>query len=466
MIMKKSICKLTAKRMALLSLLVLSLACVLKNEKASGQEVAYGEPQQMYGYYWALSHGSWGDVIRLVPCTTFGVCSGSTTIALNDYIHFGNYEPMTYGVWEDISFTRNVKIKTLTPPVNGTVTYTDVSSTSESQSFVLTVYTSGASICLSGFPNITYQCASSAFAGTDPFTLQLVDATTEEAIDNPVTYTAYVESSSPVFSASLNTLCPGQTIDISNQDASGNTYWGGETGPLDLSCAWCGNSPYNMGTISSSNTSIATVWGPYAHGIYQPFYVTGGSTAGSTSVTINWTNACGSGSQSLSFTTLEAPSVSYPSESCVGSISPTSGPSPSGGSFGLDGGWWGTTPSIDPGTGVITATYGGEGYYYYTGPNGCSTTNYLKIDGLNPSPSSALEMCTGTSQEAAWPYGTWGVGISGSWWSSSDNTVATVDGYGNVYAVGPGSATIAFTALSTDAGCSLCSHCKSRVGFS
>ena len=439
----------------MLSLLVLSLACVLKNEKASGQEVAYGEPQQMYGYYWALSHGSWGDVIRLVPCTTFGVCSGSTTIALNDYIHFGNYEPMTYGVWEDISFTRNVKIKTLTPPVNGTVTYTDVSSTSESQSFVLTVYTSGASICLSGFPNITYQCASSAFAGTDPFTLQLVDATTEEAIDNPVTYTAYVESSSPVFSASLNTLCPGQTIDISNQDASGNTYWGGETGPLDLSCAWCGNSPYNMGTISSSNTSIATVWGPYAHGIYQPFYVTGGSTAGSTSVTINWTNACGSGSQSLSFTTLEAPSVSYPSESCVGSISPTSGPSPSGGSFGLDGGWWGTTPSIDPGTGVITATYGGEGYYYYTGPNGCSTTNYLKIDGLNPSPSSALEMCTGTSQEAAWPYGTWGVGISGSWWSSSDNTVATVDGYGNVYAVGPGSATIAFTALSTDAGCSL-----------
>jgi uncharacterized protein YjdB len=97
----------------------------------------------------------------------------------------------------------------------------------------------------------------------------------------------------------------------------------------------------------------------------------------------------------------------------------------------------GTVASIDAATGLWTALTGGTSVITYTAPTSCITTATVTVD-LAPSP------ITGPSAVCAGQTITLSSTTPGGGWSSSDVTVATISGTGDVFGVSTGTTIITY----------------------
>lgn len=176
------------------------------------------------------------------------------------------------------------------------------------------------------------------------------------------------------------------------------------------------------GVWSSNNTSIATV---------NP--TTGlvtGLVAGSTTITYS----IGSCFSTLNITVEPAlPAITGASATCTGT-SVTLSNSSTGGTWTRTNG----TGNIGIGstTGIVTAFVAGTATVSYT-ISACVTTYPFTA---NQSPAGL----TGTTTVCEGATTTYANSVAGGTWSSSNNTIATVDGSGVVYGVNSGSATITY----------------------
>ncbi len=178
------------------------------------------------------------------------------------------------------------------------------------------------------------------------------------------------------------------------------------------------------GTWSSSNTDIATV---DASG-----NVTGGTTAGTATIIY----ATASGCAALKVITV------YPQPGAIlGATSLCQG-IPSVLTDATTGGTWSSdntlVAAIGSTTGIVTTPGTGSAVITYTAPTGCTVTT-LVIVNTSPDPiSGSGYICLGGSTTLT------ETSIGGVW-SSSNTSVATVDGSGNVFGLAPGTSEISYS---------------------
>jgi len=179
----------------------------------------------------------------------------------------------------------------------------------------------------------------------------------------------------------------------------------------------------NGGTWSSSNTSAVTIGSAdgsvaaLATGTSNITYMLGTGCYARTTVTVNPLPAgiTGIGSVCLGLTTALTDATA-------------GGAWSSGNAF---------VASVGT-TGIVTGNVSGNAVITYTLGTGCITTTTVTV---NPNPSAiigATTMCLGTGY-------TLSDGVAGGNWNSSDGSVATIDGGGNVTTMATGTSSITYT---------------------
>ena len=191
------------------------------------------------------------------------------------------------------------------------------------------------------------------------------------------------------------------------------------------------------GTWTSSDPSIATV--DANSGLIS------GISSGTATITYTVTTPCGTTSTSSDVTVIALPNagvVSGATSVCVGSTTTYT-------SDGMSGGTWSSvTPSVatvDPVTGVISGVSAGNATITYTFTNECGTNTASKLITVDPLPnagtiSGSATVCIGSQATYS------SDGLAGGTWSSSDPSIASVDGAsGIVTGVSAGNVTITYT---------------------
>ena len=188
------------------------------------------------------------------------------------------------------------------------------------------------------------------------------------------------------------------------------------------------------GVWSSSNTAIATV---------DAIGNVTGVAAGGVTISYTVTNMCGATSGTIAFTVNPLPVVGViagTTNECIGSSTMLTD-SPAGGTWGSRDT---AIATVNSATGVVTGITPGIATIIYSMTNtfGCVTT--VSAQDTVVAPSAVLPIA-GATNECIGSITTLTDGTGGGVWSSSDNTIATVDATGKVFGVAGGVVTISYS---------------------
>ena len=197
--------------------------------------------------------------------------------------------------------------------------------------------------------------------------------------------------------------------------------------------------------LSNSQTGVK-------YQLYRNISTIVGGTVGGTGAAIPFGNQTTAGTYTVVATNTVTPTCT---SNMTGSVSVTVNPIPtvitgttticSGNSVtlsdGVSGGTWSSNStfvaSVDPSLGTVTAYATGLAIITYTLPGVCYTTTNVIVNSAVPAITGTMNACPGTSSALSDASG------SGTW-TSSDNTLATVDIFGNVSGVAAGSLSISY----------------------
>lgn len=187
------------------------------------------------------------------------------------------------------------------------------------------------------------------------------------------------------------------------------------------------------GVWSSSNNTIATI----SNGLIT------GNTIGNATISYTVTNTCGSTIKTRTITVINKPVVALitgANNTCVGNNINLSNITP-GGTWSSD-----NTTVATVSNGVVTPVTAGTALITYTVTNSCGSTPTTHNVVVNDKPTVAnvtgpASLCMGSNV-------TLSNSTPGGVWSSSDNTIATVNN-GIVTPIATGTATIAYTVTNT-----------------
>ena len=187
------------------------------------------------------------------------------------------------------------------------------------------------------------------------------------------------------------------------------------------------------GVWTSSNSAVATI--DPSTGVVTSV------SAGTTTITYTYTNACGTGSEvkPIEVYPQTPPTLTGITSICLGGTTSLSNSAD-------DGGTWSSSSTavatIDPVTGVVTSVSAGTTTISYVSTNygGCVTTATVNVT-VNPLPAGitgSSTVCVGSTISLS-------DGSAGGAWASSNNTMATIDGSGTVTGNSGGIVTITYT---------------------
>ena len=186
------------------------------------------------------------------------------------------------------------------------------------------------------------------------------------------------------------------------------------------------------GMWSSSNVSVATI---DATGLVT------GVTSGTSTISYNVTNSCGTSVATMSITIKPQPvssAISGPTVVCESATINLTDASP--------GGVWNssnTAVASVSATGILSGVTAGTTTITYSVTNSCGTAIVTSNITVNPAPAAGTISGTATVCEAATTSLT--ASISGGGWSSSNTAVATISSGGTVTGVTAGTATITYS---------------------
>ncbi len=211
----------------------------------------------------------------------------------------------------------------------------------------------------------------------------------------------------PAFTSAAGSVCPGSSFTMTH--------------------------PTSGGIWSSSNPSIATVAGGVVTGV----------ASGRDTILYTATYGCGAVTARWPFTVTGPTNVAVingnPSPMCTGASFTLTDPT-------IGGVWSSTNPSLVTisASGVITAVSSGTDTIRYSVTNTCGQTSYAqKPVTVRAAPNAGT--ITGLSTVAAGATITLSTTGTGGFWSSSNNTLATVNSGGIVRGVSTGTDTIRYT---------------------
>ena len=194
------------------------------------------------------------------------------------------------------------------------------------------------------------------------------------------------------------------------------------------------------GTITMGHTVAGGTWSSSIPSVATINSFTGdltGNTAGIT--TVGYTLGGCYSYKNVTVNPLPANLIGSP-DVCVGSTTAYTNASPGGA-------WLSTTPAvatIGGGSGVVNGIAPGTSTLVYTLPTGCSNTSVITVDPIPSVITGPSNVCIGFTI-------TLSTLSTGVFWSSSNPTVATVDQFGTVSGLTPGTTTIT---VSYPGGCS------------
>lgn len=273
--------------------------------------------------------------------------------------------------------------------------------TTVTQGSAITLTTSGSGGSFSGSNSHATVSAAGVVSGLSAGTVNVTYTVTNSCGTSTATYAVTVNALVPAITGTLS-MCVGGSSTLSNS--------------------------LSGGTWSSNNTAIATV---DASGV-----VTGIATGNATI-----TYAASGGSATAVVTVSNTPSITGTMTICAGATTTLN-------NTGSGSGTWTssdiTVATVGSSNGLVTGMAQGTAAITFTLGTGCSASVVITVNGMPAAITGTASACAGST--AALSNAT-----PGGAWSSSNTSVASVDGSGNVTANASGTTTIAYT---TGAGCS------------
>lgn len=196
---------------------------------------------------------------------------------------------------------------------------------------------------------------------------------------------------------------------------------------------------YDYGYFTSSSSGL--IAGGFGEG--YGYVLSESPIGGAVLYTIN--NSCGYTTAYFNFNVYDPPVISGYSNVCTG-YNITLGASVSG---SWDSSSWSSSDTtvavVNTRTGVVTGISTGYVVISYTVYNSCGTsaTSYYEVN--VSSPGTFVAPITGSTEVCAGAMIRLNDSTTEGEWSSSDNSIATVDSSGNVTGVGPGTVAISYT---------------------
>ncbi len=358
---------------------------------------------------------------------TSAVCAGSTT-ALTDGVSGGVWSSTATGIATVDPFGVVSGIAAGT----ATISYTTSNGCgSAASSVVVTVNSMPVAGSVTGTGTV---CAGSTTALTDAAPGGVWSSTaTSIATVNPFGAVSGIANGAATISYTVTNSCgtaaSSLVVTVSPLPVSGS---------ITGAAAVCAGSTAALtdavtgGAWSSAAISIATV---------NPFGVVNGIAAGTAIISYATSNACGSAVSSLQVTVNSMPvagSITGAGVVCAGSTTALTDPAPGGG-------WSSTATSIatvNP-IGMVKGIAQGTATISYTVANSCGTAVSSLIVTVNPLPAAGSITGSGTvcvgSTTALTDAAIGGV------WSATATSIATVDPFGVVNGIAPGTATVSYT---------------------
>ena len=386
-------------------------------------------------YYATASNGSCASVDSSVITTNVPAAplGGPTTVCAGANITLT--ETTTGGTWTKSNNTANVVGGVVTGVAAGvdTITYTVVNACGTSSvSAVITINATSAGT-ISGASAV---CRTSAIVLTDAASGGVWSASNGNATivagTGSVTVTGVtvgVDTISYTVSNTCGTVAVTHTVTVNDVPVVS-----GITGTMTV-CPGANTLLHDvtpLGSWSSSDNSIATV---SAGGSVR------GIAAGAATITYGVANTCGSTSVTATVTVNPLPNAG----SITGTDSVCQGLTSTLVDATGTGSWTSSNnavASVGAISGIVTGITGGTANIFYSVTNSCGTASVSVSFKVNPSPnagtiSGATNVCNGSTVGLT-------DGAIGGTWSSTDNTIATVDNSGNVTGIAVGSATISY----------------------
>ncbi len=279
---------------------------------------------------------------------------------------------------------------------------------------------------------VTYQWASSNVGTSTSFT-PVSGATSTSYTTPTLTSTTYYRVGSTCGYSGLSSNTTNVAVTVNPLPAVPGAISGPST--VCVGSAISLTDTTSGGSWSSSAPGVATV---DASGVVTAL------AAGSADITYTVTNSCGSSYVTQAITVNPLPvsgSILSPSTVCIGTSSLLSAT--------VSGGAWSTSDaaiaSVDA-SGLVYGISSGTANISYTVTNTCGTSVATAAVTINTSPSAGV--ITGASSVCQGAQVTLADGTPGGTWSSSDNTVASINASGIVTGITAGTADISYTVTS------------------
>ena len=402
--------------------------------------VATGHTTIIYTYTNSCGSSSASRSVTVSGTASAGVITGSTapvctgsTVTLSD--------TASGGTWR--SSNTSVATVTATGIVTGvssgtvTISYTDSTSCGTSATTTRSVTVnpspvagrpiSGASgVCVGATTTLSDTSITGAWSSANTAIATVTTGGIVRGVTTGVTTIRYIVSNS----CGADTAT--KTFTVSNPPTSG-TITGSSTICIGTPATF--TESVSGGTWTSSDTTKATV---SATGTVT------GVAAGTATISYTVTNSCSSVSavQPVTVNTVPVTGPIYGRDSVCPGSSVTLSDS-------VSGGVWSVTntslATINSSTGALrgTTTSGGRDTVVYTISNSCGNSSRSIPFTINPAPYAATVSGSGTV--CLHSTATYSDSVTGGAWSSSNNSVATVNTGGVVYGVNTGSASIIYT---------------------